>query len=329
MKFVNYRNNTIYLILIFAISLIGLTMFNLHKTKEDILNSNLFNLELLCRSNSLIIEKDIKKITYLADVLENIVLHNINLDEVRNDIDKMDEFQSKIENEFILAIDSFKNKSGWFVFDSKTIKGGHTFDFVKEDNKYIKYTEYDIYKEGNNEYEWWKDAVNNSTHWSKPYYWKPWDANIISYSKAVYIGEQLLGVCGGEIFFDHLKNHMTNLKIHNDGYATLLNDKYDFLYHPDKSITSLKTLDSGKYIWMVKKIRNSKDDFGILTYDYKEDKKVLAYNKLSNGFIFTINFKEKELYKDYYDIRRYMILKALIAIILLSTIFIFMDKKSK
>ncbi|WXR62682.1 hypothetical protein WG909_05430 [Peptostreptococcaceae bacterium AGR-M142] len=328
MKICKCKKNIWCLILIFSIVLISITIFNLQKSKSEILNSNCYNLKLLCKSNALILEKDIKKITYLADVLENIVLHNINLNEVRDDNEKMNEFQTKIEKEFIAAIDSFENKSGWFVFDSKTIKGGHSFEFVRDDNKYIRYPEYDIYKEGNNEDEWWKDAVNNSTHWSKPYYWHLWNANIISYSKAVYIGDELLGVCGGEIFFDHLKNHMTNLKIYNDGYATLLNNEYDFLYHPDKTVTSLKTLDNGEYIWMVNQINNDEDSFGVINYDYKGDPKILAYNKLSNGFIFTINFKEKELYKDYYDIRMYMILRTVIAIILVSIICIFIDKKS-
>jgi methyl-accepting chemotaxis protein len=295
-------------------------MFNYKQSKKNVIDLSVHNLELLCKSNSLILEKDIKKITYLADVLENIVLHNINLEEVRSNNDKMEAFQDKIENAFIKAIDAFDNKSGWFVFDSKTIKGGHSFEFVEENGKYEKYPEYDIYKNSTNEAEWWSYAIKNSTHWSKPYYWESWNATIISYSKSVFIDDELIGVCGGELFFDHLKNHMANLKIYNEGYATLLNDEYDFLYHPDKNVLNLKTLDNGKYIWMANEIKNDKDDFGIINYDYKGDKKILAYNKLSNGFIFTINFKENELYKDYHKIRTYMILRTLIALILIYVI---------
>lgn len=320
MRIYKCKKSTICLTLIFSILLIGITMFNYTQSKKNVIDLSVHNLELLCKSNSLILEKDIKKITYLADVLENIVLHNINLEEVKNDNNKMNEFQDNIENELISAIDAFDNKSGWFVFDSKTIKGGHSFEFVKEKDKYIKYPEYDIYKDGNNKDEWWQNAISDSNHWSKPYYWHLWDANIISYSKAVFIDDELIGVCGGELFFDHLKNHMANLKIYNEGYATLLNDEYDFLYHPDKNVLNLKTLDNGKYIWMANEIKNDKDDFGIINYDYKGDKKILAYNKLSNGFIFTINFKENELYKDYHKIRTYMILRTLIALILIYVI---------
>ncbi|MFL0364083.1 methyl-accepting chemotaxis protein [Pseudobacillus sp. 179-B 2D1 NHS] len=102
--------------------------------------------------------------------------------------------------------------------------------------------------------EWFKAAKQKPklTAWSDPYQNKS-GAYVITVSKAVYRGDQWLGVIGADINLTSLTNHINDLKIGYEGYPIIMAKNGDAIVHPKekgKNLTNFplfkQVADSGK-----------------------------------------------------------------------------------
>ncbi|MGF7059418.1 methyl-accepting chemotaxis protein [Brassicibacter mesophilus] len=123
--------------------------------------------------------------------------------------------------------------------------------------------------------------------WSDPYIDNMLNINMVSYTRPVFKDNVLIGVVGVDIKIEDIKKTIENMKIYDNGYAFLLNDKYDFLIH--QTLThedNLNTIEDGKLKYITDII--NENDTGIVEYKLKGDDKVLSYAKLNNGWILAI-----------------------------------------
>ena len=68
--------------------------------------------------------------------------------------------------------------------------------------------------------------------WLPPYYTENLDERVISYNVPVYWEDQFVGVIGIEIDYDILAQEVENIKIFDSGYAFILDEDSNVIYHP-------------------------------------------------------------------------------------------------
>lgn len=299
-----------FIVIIAAI--VATTMYNSEKILMEEAKNNLTG---IVENRGAELERSIRNIESLTDNLINIVLTNVDSTKLQ-DPAYTNAFETQISKTFIGAIKVAQNKSGWIVFDSKTAPGGNVLSFTEKDGNYNREAEYDIYDGGYDKDAWWANAAATGTNWTDPYFWEPWNADIISYSKKVEVDGKLLGIAGADFFFTQLKDDLSKIKVYDTGYMTLMNSNYDFLYHPNKDAKNLKTLDGGKLTSLADQISNAKEVTGTIDYDYNGQKKIMAYYKLSNGWILTANPVQSEIFKHLNQLRNVLIFLAIAGLII-------------
>lgn len=285
------------------------------------------NLLSIVDTNAHDVEVSITEIKTLTDQVENIVVNNMDLDKVKNNPVEMEAFKTGIIPVMVGAIDSFTAKSGWIIFDDDTIKNPGTLSFTRgEDGKYKREEEYNVRESGYGGDEWYKGAIDNGSNWTAPYYWEPWDATIISYSKSVMKDGKLIGVAGAEFFFDSLREQLSKIKVYETGYVTLMDKDFNFLYHPDDKAVNLRDLDGGKLSDLADRIKNGPPT-GVMIYTYEGQEKILSYYKLSNGWYMTANPVLGEIYSDLGRLTLIFTIIAIIAMAGAAVIAVFIGKR--
>jgi len=170
--------------------------------------------------------------------------------------------------------------------------------------------------------EWWFGAVEQKKYfWSKPYEWKLDNDNtktFISYTKAVYNKDVLLGVAGTDMDYDLINNRIKNIKLLKTGYAFLLDEEYKPIVFEEKEKYNNVNLVDFNY-------ENTPVD-GIFSLSYKRDniKKIVVFTKLSSGWFFGVEFSESEIYSNLnkYMILMIVILTSFVLIMIIYSIFI-------
>lgn len=287
------------------------TMVNSEKILMEEARNNLLG---IVRIQGAEMESSIANIERLSDNLINIITTNIDTTKL-NDPAYINSFEEAISPTFVGAIKAAGNKSGWIIFDGKNVAVGNTLSFTEDGGKYNREAEYDIYDGGYDKDPWWANAVATGTNWTDPYFWEPWNADIISYSKKVEVDGKLIGVAGADFFFNQLKDEVSKIKVYDTGYMTLMNANMDFLYHPDKEAKNLKKLADGALSGLADQIASSKEQTGVLEYTYQGKQKLLAYYRLSNGWILTANPVQEEIFKNLNSLRNTMVFLGLAGLI--------------
>ena len=272
------------------------------------------------------LESELDDVKLLTNNLENLVVSNMDLEKAKNDPEYMEQFKEDILKEFFGTIEVSGKKSGWVVFDSKVFKGGHTIEIFEEQGKLVRAEEYDVYAENNDNDDWWKEALEKGEYWSKPYEWESWNAEVITYSKKLVLDGEVIGVIGSEVFFQDLKENVSKVKIYNKGYMTLMDKDFNFLYHPNEDFDNLKTIQNGDFEFLTKNIINNPEQYGIENYEYMGNEKIVAYEKLSNGWILTANPVVGEMNKGVNTFRNFMIAVAGILSVLAMIVAVILGK---
>lgn len=173
---------------------------------------------------------------------------------------------------------------------------------------------------------WYYDAVKAKAGvWSKPYIDIYTGYYMISFTEPLYYKNQLIGVAGIDMTFDSVKSIIEKFKVLDTGYAFLLSSDYDVIVTPgDKSISgdmNLSDLGEGyqKLIDAIETGSAKSVSIGKAT-----DGKVLSYGKMSNGYIFVIEVKSQEIFKDLNYIRTLIDSVILVGIIICAVVAYFL-----
>jgi len=176
----------------------------------------------------------------------------------------------------------------WIGFNPQYINGAHTISFIDNDRDgdYQREQEYDISKVNLNsdQYLWWKDAIQDGETWTKPYYWKNWDKSLITYSKAVYVNNKLVACVGSDFDFSRLQSTWSSIRIFKTGYIVLNDQHYNTIVHPSGTTKNAKDLMSPKAYELFARITSASKQ-GIMPRTGIYKKRMLAFNRLSNGWL--------------------------------------------
>lgn len=295
-------------VLCFALVITVITWFAITESEKIVRSNAETNLVSIVTTHGKDINSTIKEIETIGVNLESIVLSTLDLNAAKADPKYMDTYEKSVDTIFSNAVLKANGQSGWIVFDSKNIPGGHTLSYTQKDGKMNREPEYDIYAGGYDKDAWWAEAVKSGTYWSDPYFWEPWNANIMSYSRKFEKDGVLIGIGGSDYFFDNLSADLAKVKIYDTGYLTLMNGNYDFLSHPNKDYKNLKEIENGAFKGVADNIAASKETSGFVYYKIGNQENIISYYKLNNGWILMASPEMSEVFKDVFAIRATLLL---------------------
>lgn len=171
---------------------------------------------------------------------------------------------------------------------------------------------------GNEKMDWYYDAVKAKAGvWSKPYVDIYTGLYMISYTVPVYYKSQLIGVAGADMTFDSVKEIIEKFKVLDTGYAFLLSGDYDVIV----GNANLAGVEYRKLIDVIEDGGSKSVVMGSATKG-----KVLSYGRMSNGYIFVIEAKSKEIFKDLNYIRTLIDTVILVGITICAFVAYFLGK---
>lgn len=105
------------------------------------------------------------------------------------------------------------------------------------------------FNSNNKNMQWYYETIKNKKGtWSIPHSSYIINSNVITYAKPIFKDNVLIGVVGADLKFSYIKNLVNSIKVYSTGYASLYNDKYDYLVHPDFTYKdNLATVKNGVY----------------------------------------------------------------------------------
>lgn len=151
--------------------------------------------------------------------------------------------------------------------------------------------------------------------WSVPYLDSKTKILMVSYTEPIYKDDYLIGVCGINIDYNKYMELFNSIKIYNTGYAFLLNEKFDFLIHRDfTSKDNLALTDNSKYSYIKEQMEATSS--GVIYTVYKDKEKLIAYSRLTNGWIVGVSALQYEVLKGMIDITLLIVFIVIIGIII-------------
>ncbi|WP_141677949.1 cache domain-containing protein [Orenia metallireducens] len=118
---------------------------------------------------------------------------------------------------------------------------------------------------------------------------------MISYVKPIYQDETLIGVVGIDIDFKYFEEVINGIKVYENGYSFLLDDKYNFLIHPElTNEDNLSTLNDGEYKYIIDKIAKKSEETVKIKFEGVD--KLLTFSYLSNGWTLVVLAPNFEIY---------------------------------
>ena len=159
---------------------------------------------------------------------------------------------------------------------------------------------------------WYMKAIElNKSSVSEPYTDVVTGKLIISVVTPLIVNDKTVGVVGSDIFLDTVVDTILNLKIHESGFAYLLDKKNKILIHKNKELLNKQSI-------AFKSFEKSKDsDFNIL--EVEGVKKIISYSKISlTDWYLVIELDNDAVFKKLID----NIIKDIITYIVLLVIFI-------
>lgn len=145
------------------------------------------------------------------------------------------------------------------------------------------------YNSNNKNMQWYYETIKNKNGtWSIPHTSYIVNSDVITYSKPIFKDNVLIGVVGVDLKLSYIKSLINGIKVYNTGYASLYNDKYDYLVHPDFTYKdNLATVKNGIYKNIYEEMQGN--HAGFIKYKSKNGQfKLLAYTKLSNKWVLTV-----------------------------------------
>ncbi len=182
------------------------------------------------------------------------------------------------------------------------------------------------YNINNEDREYYYNAIKAKTPvWSNPYIDDSLNINMVSYTQPLYKDNTLIGVLGVDIKIEDIDKTIDNMEIYDNGYAFLLNDRYDFLIHSIFTQNdNFSTVDDSRFKYITDKM--SKNDMGIVEYEHQGKNSAISYAKLNNGWILAISAPLDEVLEPVYNLRNSIIIVEGFGIILCIIISLFIGK---
>lgn len=242
------------------------------------------------------VEQSVKTLAvYTADQLESGEL-------LKTDAAYMEEYTKKLESVAVSTADNTEGALAVYVrynpdfapptsglFWSKSGRNEHFQPLIP--------TDLSSYDPSDEEHVGWYYLPVNAGKaiWMEPYLNQNINVRIISYVNPIYKNNETIGVVGMDIDFSIVEKLVSNIDVYESGFAFLLNDSAEVMYHRDVALgTPAESVDSS-LIPMIKELKNSSSKNLLFTYHIGGEEKQMAFRTLRNGMRLAITAPTKEI----------------------------------
>jgi diguanylate cyclase (GGDEF)-like protein len=152
--------------------------------------------------------------------------------------------------------------------------------------------------------------------WLPPYYTENLDVRVISYNVPVYWEEQFVGVIGIEIDYEILAREVENIRIYDSGYAFILDEDSNVIYHPQ--------MDSVKLDLEISAVDDTDRFIGSnhIKYNFEGVEKEAVWMPLSNGMRLYVAAPLSEIDKSWHNMVWNILIAALVILVVVNFISI-------
>ena len=294
------------------ISIVSISLLFYFRAKYIINRISEENLLNAVNANAVRPEAEIDGVIRLSMHMENII---------RNNGDR-----EQIENEISAAVHESGQKSGWVIFDPKVIKGGGMIGFQVMNGKLIRFSADDAHALGLDKPIRQTNAYRNGEDWTKPYHVKYWGEDVITYSRRIEKNDRVIGLAGGEFFVDDIRTEINKLRLSDAGYYVLLDSNFNMIYQSDKHICDLDTVRSNDDKALAAKISKDEKKADVVYYLRDGQKEVMAYAKLTNGWILAAFPCRQEMFMNLHELKNTVVIIAFIILLMGFAVSYFLAK---
>ncbi|MBI9012650.1 MAG: diguanylate cyclase [Clostridiales bacterium] len=263
------------------------------------------------------------KVESTIDTLSSTIERNFHLNAFRNQSDYRETFMSEM-NSIIETIGGNTDLiyGVYFIVNPELTKEVYESWYVKNEENIFVYQEpediSDFYPE-NESVEWYYKPIASKTGvWSTPYVDATINVNMISYTKAIFQGENLVGVAGIDIQFDDIQQAINDMQIYDTGYALLLDEQIRILIHPTVEVgVKISEIEGEDLRDLETQMLNVSSS--VVEYRYENQDKMMGFSKLTNDWILAIAVVSDEISQPILKLRRNIFL----ALIVITPLIIF------
>jgi diguanylate cyclase (GGDEF)-like protein len=148
--------------------------------------------------------------------------------------------------------------------------------------------------------------------WLPPYITDNLGARVLSYNVPIYWRGKFIGVAGIEIDYSTMAGQVESIRLYQNGYAFLGDEKGELFYHPRIDVTQLSPENKPALPAGIN------TDSTFIRYRYDGVDKQAAWLPLSNGMRLVVTVPESETDGDWQKLIREIILASLIVLLTLS-----------
>ena len=169
---------------------------------------------------------------------------------------------------------------------------------------------------------YFQPILENKGTWTGPYVDSDVNLEMLSYSRAVYVDGVLIGVAGADILTDDTIDIVKTMKIYAGSSSFLFDDKKGLIV----SSKDLKEDIFSESEQQIQKYPEAKDS-GVFHYFDLNEEYILAFSKLSNGWIMGITQPTKEVFSPTRSLIFVLALLTLICIVITVIFGIFFSRR--
>jgi methyl-accepting chemotaxis protein len=272
------------------------------------------------------------KIEDATNALEAVLRSTMDLNKVKKDSNYMTGYQNMLDPIIKKIIEATEGTTGGYVFFDPKLTGDVYQVWYSDSTGKGKFElqplwNKDMFDENNENMAWYYKAIKEKKGvWSKPYKSNAIDQILISYTKPIYFGDEVVGVVGADLAFDQLKNEILASNVYDNGHAFVLNEDFDFIVHENYvSEDNMAEVENGDFKHIMDTIKENQS--GIEYYNFKGKDRLLSYCKSVSKHTIVISAEKSDIFREMNNLIVLIVIIITIGSIIASLIALYIGKK--
>lgn len=273
-------------------------------------------LERIVSEQAVPVDMVIRRAEEFAFNVSNIIEGTIELDEIRNNQEKIDVYEEKILGVLEKSVKKYELKNIWYQGDTRALGGISLIGLREIDGVIKREPKWDIIGSQYEEADWWKGPKEKGENWTDVYYYPPWNLFLTSFGKRIEKNGEFLGIVSVDLSLDEITKRLAKASIYKTGFFVLMDSKGKSIYRPNKIVREIPYFDSVVSEAIKDETFNNENNSGFANIHTENGKKVLSYKNLSNGWVLVAVIPLAEVTEKSNTLLFYIILCAIIICVL-------------
>ncbi len=270
--------------------------------REVVENDSVQIVNLQCSMKAQEIDERFRNIKQSVETITNYVQRRIDLDKIQNDKEYQNQFLEHLETLLLNATGNTEGAVTSYFRLSPELSDNVSGIFLVRNNIKQTFEKHELtdlskYDKDDMEYVGWYylPIRNGKATWLEPYYNKNINAKMVSYIIPIFREDTTVGVVGMDIDIALLKGTVDSIKLYENGYAFLIGEKGNIVYHKDFP-DGLEVEQFDEKAASIRDILISeKKENNLYSYQWMGQKRNMMMKKLQNGMYLAVTVPSSEI----------------------------------